>query len=130
MKKILSASLAVASLGFLVSCGLGKAKSELGNGAGISLKFPMEYKNDGIVDENAEYKVSLVVSSPFKGLLSKLHYTDGYDSNILSYITEEIFWTNEDFEILNIEGGIATLSLDLENKKVIVKFKEGLKWSD
>ncbi|CAM3173094.1 oligopeptide ABC transporter substrate-binding protein [Streptobacillus ratti] len=130
MKKILSASLALASLGLLVSCGPGKAKSESGNDAGISLNFPREYKNDGIVDENAEYKVALVMSSPFKGVFSKLHYHDGNDSELLKHITEEIFWTNEDFEILDIEGGMATLSLDLENKKVIVKFKEGLKWSD
>ncbi len=130
MKKILSASLALASLGFLVSCGPGKSKSELGNSSAVSLNFPMEYKNDGIVDENAEYKVALVTSSPFKGVLSRLHYSDAYDGDILGYINEEIFWKNEDFEVLDVEGGIAKLSLDLENKKVIIKFKEGLKWSD
>ncbi|WP_064607012.1 oligopeptide ABC transporter substrate-binding protein [Streptobacillus moniliformis] len=130
MKKILTASLALASLGLLVSCGIGKSKSESGEDSKISLSFPREYKNPGIVDENAEYKVALVVSSPFKGLLSSLHYTDAYDLEILAFINEEILWKNEDFETLNVEGGLATLSLDLKNKKVIFKFKEGLKWSD
>ncbi|CAM3271992.1 oligopeptide ABC transporter substrate-binding protein [Streptobacillus felis] len=130
MKKILSASLILASLGLLVSCGPGQAKSDSAKDAEVSLNFPLEYKNDGIVDENAEFKIGLVNSSPFKGVLSALHYQDGYDGDILNYISEEIFWKNEDFEILDTEGGIATLSLDTENKKVIVKFKEGLKWSD
>ncbi|WP_156299082.1 oligopeptide ABC transporter substrate-binding protein [Streptobacillus canis] len=130
MEKILSASLILASLGLLVSCGPGQAKSETGGDAGISLNFPIEYKSDGIVDETAEYKIGLIMSSPFKGVLSPLHYQDGYDSHLINLISEEIFWKNGDFEILESEGGVATLKLDLEKKQVIIKFKEGLKWSD
>ncbi|WP_073508352.1 ABC transporter substrate-binding protein [Streptobacillus notomytis] len=128
MKKLLSLSLMLASLGLLSSCSPGGSRSE--KSSKIDLNFPLEYTNDAPEVEGATYMVAMVTSVPFKGIFSPLHYQDNLDSNIISLINEEFIWRNEDFEILNVEGGIATLSLDTEKKQIILKFKEGLKWSD
>lgn len=129
MKKLLSLGLLLASFGLLVSCGPGQARSEKGVEK-VSLNFPQEYKSDKEAIKGGEYRVGLVTSSPFKGIFSPLHSTDNYDSTIYGYFTENIYWNNEDFEIVDVEGGMATLSLDKANKEIVIKFREGLKWSD
>ncbi|WP_156299081.1 oligopeptide ABC transporter substrate-binding protein [Streptobacillus canis] len=128
MKKILSAGLILASLGLLISCTPRKSKSE--KVQEVNLNFPMEYKNDAAVVEGATYTIGMVTSSPFKGIFSPVHYQDNLDGNIIQLTNEEIIWKNEDFELLNVEGGMATLSLDTEKNEIIIKFREGLKWSD
>ncbi|NYV28428.1 oligopeptide ABC transporter substrate-binding protein [Streptobacillus felis] len=128
MKKILSASLILASLGLLVSCAPGKSRAE--KVQEVSLNFPMEYKNDAPEVEGATYTIGMITSSPFKGIFSPIHYQDKLDADIISLINEEYLWKNDDFELLNVEGGLATLSLDNEKNEIIIKFKEGLKWSD
>ncbi|CAM3173154.1 ABC transporter substrate-binding protein [Streptobacillus ratti] len=128
MKKLLSTSLILASLGLLLSCSPGNSRSEK-NGK-IDLNFPLEYTSEAPAIEGGTYTVAMVASSPFKGIFSPLHYQDAQDGHIISLINEELVWKDEDFEILNVEGGISTLSLDTEKKQIIIKFKEGLKWSD
>lgn len=131
MKKILSATLILATLGLLVSCGPGKAKSELSDGkAEIKYKYPVEYKSDKPVVEGATYTIGVVTTTPFKGIFSPLHIDNAQDRSLFSLTNESIFWHNEDFELDGVEGGMATLNIEPEKKQVRIKFKEGLKWSD
>ncbi|ACZ01577.1 ABC transporter substrate-binding protein [Streptobacillus moniliformis] len=128
MKKGLSVSLILASLGLLMSCSPGNSRTE--KISKVDLNFPLEYTNEAPEIEGATYTIAMVTSSPFKGIFSPLHYQDNNDGNIIQLINEEYTWKNEDFEILDVEGGIATLSLDTEKNQMVIKFKEGLKWSD
>ena len=129
MKKILTASLILASLGLLVSCGPGKAKSEMGVEK-VDLKFAQEWNNDQPVKDGEVYKLGMVVTSPFKGILSPIHSDTADDGVILGMISEEIFWQDDNFQRADVEGGMASYHIDVDNKQVIIKFKEGLKWSD
>lgn len=72
MKKILSLGMILASLGLLVSCGPGKAKSEMGTQK-LELNFPMEYKNSEEVVEGATYTIGIVTDSPFKGVFAGVY---------------------------------------------------------
>lgn len=64
MKRVLSMAMVLATLGLVVSCKPGKAKSESG-AVKADLNFAMEYKNDAKVDENGILKIGMVMSSPF-----------------------------------------------------------------
>ncbi|WP_314011590.1 oligopeptide ABC transporter substrate-binding protein [Pseudostreptobacillus hongkongensis] len=129
MNKFIKASIMLGVLGMLISCGPGKSRSEKG-GETTSLNFPMEYTSDQKAIEGGELKVALVTNSPFKGIFSPLHYQEAPDGDIMNYFNEEIFWKNDDFEIVGKEGGMATVTLDEKNKTINIKFREGLKWSD
>lgn len=130
MKKLLSLSLIITVFAFLVSCGPGKARSEMGIEKADTSSFPLEYKNDKAAIEGGTFTIGAVATSPFKGIFSPLHSDDAFDSRIQNLFSENINWMNDDYEVLNVEGGLATFTVDEKNNLLIFKFKEGLKWSD
>lgn len=132
MKKITYFGIIAATLGFLVSCGANETQSSTTTETTQSkkLQFPLEYKSDKPVVQADEFKIGIVTSSPFKGIYSVLHSDDSVDINIVDYLAPELYAKNEDFESIGVEGGFATYTIDVENKVVDFKFKEGLKWSD
>ena len=129
MRKLLSFSLILASLGLLTSCAPGKAKSEKAREK-VELKYPMEYVSDKNAIEGGTFSIGLVTASPFKGIFDPLFASDSTDSGLVALMNDEIFWQNEDFERMGIEGGMATYTFDTDKNEIIIKFKDGLKWSD
>ena len=65
---------------------------------------------------------------PFQGIFSYVLYEDAYDADILQYATNSLFTTDGDF--LLTDEGIASMEVDQDNNKVLVKIREGVKWSD
>lgn len=53
---------------------------------------------------------------------------DGVDSYLLAPITGSVFLTDGDFNI--VDGGLANMRYDVDNKVINVKFREGVKWED
>ncbi|MDO5088893.1 MAG: oligopeptide ABC transporter substrate-binding protein [Leptotrichiaceae bacterium] len=112
----------------LTACGPGERKSSGGGGVDGS-KFPKETVNDAKAVEGATLKVALVTDSPIKGVLNEAFYEDGYDGEIIDYfVGSELFDTDSNFEIT--DTGAATLTVDGDNKKAVIKIKDGVKWSD
>ena len=70
----------------------------------------------------------MVKDEPFKGIFSYELYEDGYDADIMAYATNSLFETDGDFLIT--DKGIASIEVDQDNNKVLVKIREGVKWSD
>ncbi|RRD41027.1 oligopeptide ABC transporter substrate-binding protein [Leptotrichia sp. OH3620_COT-345] len=112
-----------------VSCGPGKKKSEGGGEKVDTSKFPAAVKNDGKAVEGATLKVAIVKDSPLVGIFTSLYSNDAYDAVISDIFTsEQIFDTDENFEVT--DTGAATLTVDIPNKKAIIKIKDNVKWSD
>ena len=113
----------------VTACGPGEKKSKAGDTANENVAFPVETSNDGQAVKDAVLKVAIVKDSPLVGLLSDVVYSDGYDGILVdNFLGSGIFETDENFEVT--DGGIATLTVDAENKKATIKIKDGMKWSD
>jgi peptide/nickel transport system substrate-binding protein len=87
-----------------------------------------EVTNDGDVIQGGTLKFALVSDSPFQGILNYELYEDGYDADILEFMSNLIFDTDGDFLITN--DGIAKLDVDGENNKVTITIQHDVKWSD
>ncbi|RRD41026.1 oligopeptide ABC transporter substrate-binding protein [Leptotrichia sp. OH3620_COT-345] len=112
----------------LTACGPGERKSKGVEGVDAS-KFPRETVNDAKAVEGATLKVALVTDSPIKGVLNEAFYQDAYDGEILDYfVGSDIFDTDNNFEVT--DTGAVTLTVDADNKKAVIKIKDGIKWSD
>ena len=71
----------------------------------------------------------MVKDSPLVGIFNQAMYKDGYDGDIIDwFLGSYILDIDENFEVT--DTGIATLSVDPENKKATIKIKDGMKWSD
>lgn len=90
--------------------------------------FPLAVENKDEAIKGGTLNVGLVVDTPFKGIFSYEWYDDAVDADIMYFASNSIFDTDGDFKIT--DTGIASLEVDEENKKAIVKIKEGIKWSD
>lgn len=91
--------------------------------------LPSEVTNDGEAIEGGTLNFALVTDSPFQGVLSWELYEDGYDADILGFMTNEIFETDGDF--LVTDEGIAKLDVDADNNKVTITIQhDDVKWSD
>ena len=125
MKKILIFLIGL----MLISCNPGKKRSEM-PGAKINLSiFPIKTSNNEPAVENATLQVALVKDDPLVGVFNEILYQDGYDGDILSmFLSSSLFEVNDNFEI--IDTGVATLNVDVKNKKATIKIKDGIKWSD
>lgn len=110
----------------LTACGPGEKKSDVVT-ADLS-KFAKEHIEEGDIVKDAIYKVALITDSPFKGILNPQLYSDGNDSAIITNFSSIIFDRDSDFEVT--DTGMAKLDIDIDNKKVVVTFRDGLKWSD
>ena len=129
MKNVLKYTMVLATLGLVVSCGPGKPKSEQA-GANVKLNFAQEWVSDKPIKEDGIYKIAMVSADAFKGIFSPLHNDEAKDAYITGFMNEEIFWQNDDFERMGVEGGMASFKVDVDNKVINIKFKDGLKWSD
>ena len=113
----------------VTACGPGEKKSKTGDTGNENVAFPVKTSNDGQAVKDAVLKVAIVKDSPLVGLLSDVVYSDGYDGILVdNFLGSGIFETDENFEVT--DGGIATLTVDAENKKATIKIKDGMKWSD
>lgn len=90
--------------------------------------LPEEVKNDGDVIEGGTLKFALVTATPFQGVMLAELYENGYDADIMDFMTNSIFDTDADFLIT--DEGIAKLDVDADNNKVTVTIQHDVKWSD
>lgn len=127
MKNLLLKSMAGLMLLTLVSCDLGQKKSEKTTAVDTKL-FQEDYtaKEEGI--EGGVLNGAIISSSPFKGIFLPILSTDNNDSLIYQNIYEQVLLTDGNFNV--VEGGPGTLSVDVDNKVLTVKIREGMKWSD
>ena len=88
----------------------------------------LEAKNDGDAINGGTLKVAMMKDEPFQGILLAELYEDAYDSDLMSWASNSLFEVDGEFLITN--EGIASLDVDEENNKAIVKIREGVKWSD
>ena len=113
----------------LMSCGPGQKKSADGNKNSESIKFETETQNNGNAVPGAVLSVAMVKDSPLVGIFNQAMYKDAYDGDIIDwFLGSYILDIDENFEVT--DTGIATLSVDPENKKATIKIKDGMKWSD
>ena len=113
----------------LMSCGPGQKKSAGGDQGSQNIKFMTETQNNGNAVPGAVLSVAMVKDSPLVGIFNQAMYKDGYDGDIIDwFLGSYILDIDENFEVT--DTGIATLSVDPENKKATIKIKDGMKWSD
>jgi len=113
----------------LMACGPGQKKSADGNKNSESIKFETETQNKDNAVPGAVLSVAMVKDSPLVGIFNQAMYKDGYDGDIIDwFLGSYILDIDENFEVT--DTGIATLSVDPENKKATIKIKDGMKWSD
>jgi len=123
--------LLVAIMMLLTACGPGEKKSKTGGGETVDAsKFPIETTNKEPAVKDAVLKVAIVKDSPLIGIFySDIGQGDGFDGTLIAtFFRNEIFDLDENFEIT--DTGMATLSVDVPNKKATIKIKDGVKWSD
>ena len=93
------------------------------------LDFPIETTNDAPAVKNTVLKVAIVKDTPLVELLNDALYSDSYDGTIMdNFLGSAIFETDENFEVTNT--GIAEMHVDASKKKVTIKIKNDIKWSD
>ncbi len=113
----------------LMSCGPGEKKSAGGDQGSQNIKFMTETQNNGNAVPGAVLSVAMVKDSPLVGIFNQAMYKDAYDGDIIDwFLGSYILDIDENFEVT--DTGIATLSVDPENKKATIKIKDGMKWSD
>ena len=128
-KKNLFLMLLISIMLLTVACGPGKKKSDKGTEKVDISKFPTAVENNEKSVEGGTLKVAMVKDSAMVGLFSSVLATDGFDMMITSsFIGEQIFDTDENFEVM--DTGAASLEVDVANKKATIKIKDNAKWND
>ena len=87
-----------------------------------------EVTNEGDAITGGTLQVAMVKDEPFKGIFSYELSDDAYDSDLLKWASNSLFEVDGDFLIT--DKGIASIEVDEPNNKVLVKIREGVKWSD
>lgn len=90
--------------------------------------FELSVTNKGEPIKGGTLKVAVVKDEPFQGIFLSELYEDAYDNDIMEFASNSIFEVDGDFLIT--DEGIASLEVDKDNNKAIVKIREGVKWSD
>ncbi|MDN4492280.1 oligopeptide ABC transporter substrate-binding protein [Ureibacillus aquaedulcis] len=90
--------------------------------------FEVAVTNEGEAIEGGTLQVAMVKDEPFQGIFNWELYEDGYDADLMEWMTNSLFEVDENFMIT--DEGIATLEVDQENNKATVKIREDVKWSD
>ncbi len=90
--------------------------------------FDVSVSNKGEPIKGGTLQVAMVKDEPFQGVFSWELYEDGFDADIMSWASNSIFEVDGDFLIT--DKGIASMDVDEKNKKVTIKIREGVKWSD
>ena len=89
----------------LAACGGGDKSGEKGKEKEQvdTSKFPLEVTNKDEAIKGGTLKVALSSDAPFKGLFLYEVYQDAYDAEILSYTSNSLYPTKEDF-LLDDDG--------------------------
>lgn len=90
--------------------------------------LPLEAKNEEESIEGGTLKVALSSDAPFKGMFNYELYQDAYDAEILTFTSNSIFTTKEDF--LLDDDGLAKIAVDEKGNKVTISLQKDVKWSD
>lgn len=90
--------------------------------------LPMDVTNEGDAIEGGTLKFALATDTPFQGILLPELYEDGYDADLMEFISNSIFKTDGDFLIT--DEGIAKLDVDGDNNKATITIQHDVKWSD
>ncbi|KGR80568.1 oligopeptide ABC transporter substrate-binding protein [Ureibacillus manganicus] len=90
--------------------------------------FDLAVTHDGDAISGGMLKVAMVKDEPFAGIFLAELYEDAYDADIMAYASNSLFEADGNFMLS--DEGIATLEVDQDNNKVLVKIREGVKWSD
>ncbi|MBQ0138459.1 MAG: oligopeptide ABC transporter substrate-binding protein [Kurthia sp.] len=90
--------------------------------------LPVEAKNEDKAIKGGTLKVALSSDAPFKGMFSYELYQDAYDAEILTFASNAIFTTKEDF--LLDDDGLAKLEVDEKANKATITIQKDVKWSD
>ena len=84
--------------------------------------------NEGRVMTGGMLNVAMVKDEPFQGIFLAELSEDGYDATLMGYASNALFEFDSNFLITN--KGIASLEVDTVNRKVTVRIRRGVKWSD
>ena len=90
--------------------------------------FDLAVENKGEAIEGGILNVAMVKDEKFKGIFLQEFSDDAYDDDLMAWASNSLFDTDENFMIT--DTGIGSLEVDQENKKAVVKIREGVKWSD
>ena len=88
----------------------------------------LKVSNAGDAITGGTFQVAMVKDDPFQGILLAELYKDAYDADLMAWASNSLFEVDSEFIIT--DEGIASLEVDEENNKAIVKIREGVKWSD
>ena len=81
----------------------------------------LEATNDGDAITGGTLKVAMMKDEPFQGVLLAELYEDAYDADLMAWASNSLF--EVDGEFLITDEGIASLEVDEENNKAIVKIR-------
>ena len=90
--------------------------------------FDLSVENKGDAIDGGILQVAMVKDEKFKGIFLQEFADDAYDSDLMDWASNSLFETDENFMIT--DEGIASLEVDQENKKAVIKIRENVKWSD
>lgn len=110
---------------FVVACSGCKENAEKPNDVPT---LATEVINEGRVMTGGMLNVAMVKDEPFQGIFLAELSEDGYDATLMGYASNALFEYDGDFLITN--KGIAALDVDTVNRKVTVRIRQGVKWSD
>lgn len=88
----------------------------------------LEVTNDGDAITGGTLQVAMMKDEPFQGIFLPELYEDAYDADLMEWASNSLFEVDGDFLIT--DEGIASLEVDEEKNKAIIKIREGVKWSD
>lgn len=71
---------------------------------------------------------AIETDTPFKGIFDSQLSVDQVDSDVMQFVNEVLFDTDNQYKITN--KGPATFKLDKKAKTVTITVKKGVKWSD
>ena len=129
MKNVKYLGLLMILLVILSACSPGKKRSERIGEKVEKVNFSLETKNNAPAVDGSPLRVAMVKDAPLVGIFEETLSTDGYDSEVNNtFMSNTIFDVDENFEVINT--GLATMDVDANAKKVTIKIKDGVKWSD
>ena len=129
MKNVKYLGLLMIFLVILSACSPGKKRSERIGEKVEKVNFSLETKNNAPAVDGSPLRVAMVKDAPLVGIFEETLSTDGYDSEVNNtFMSNSIFDVDENFEVINT--GLATMDVDANAKKVTIKIKDGVKWSD
>ena len=115
-------------LTFFIVTAFSKEESVETAASSLNSPFDVSVTNNGEPIDGGVLRVAMVKDEPFQGIFSWELYEDGYDADLMSWASNSIFETDENFMITN--EGIASMYVDQKNHKVTITIREGVKWSD